>query len=250
MLYYKSLGNGPPLIILHGLFGSGDNWRTIGKQLAEHFQVILVDQANHSRSPWTETWSYEQAARDVIGVMDDLGLDQAAVLGHSMGGKVAMTLVQMFAPRVDKLIVVDIAPKRYQRGHDLIFEAVFDLDFDKIATRADADSALASRIDSPMVRQFILKNLSRDPEKGWRWKTNFQLLYDTYYKMVGEIPIDKIMHPTLFIRGGRSIYVSDEDIESIKRDLPHVQLETIDAGHWIHAERPQELLSAVRSFLR
>ncbi len=250
VLYYKSLGDGPPLIILHGLFGSGDNWRTIGKDLAKDYQVILVDQANHSRSPWTTTWSYDQAAEDIVAVMDDLDLEKAHVLGHSMGGKVALTLAQMYSSRVDNLIVVDIAPKSYQRGHDLIFEAVFDLDFGQITSRSEADSALATRIDSPMVRQFILKSLARDPEHGWRWKTNFQLLYDTYDEMVGEVAADKIIHPTLFVRGGRSIYVSDEDIKAIKEVMPQVEVTTIEAGHWIHAERPQELLSAIRSFLR
>jgi len=246
MLYYKSLGDGPPLIILHGLFGSGDNWRTIGKQLAEDYHVILVDQANHSRSPWTDTWSYEQAARDVVEVMDDIGLPKAHVLGHSMGGKVAMTLAQIFPERVDRLIVVDIAPKEYPRGHDLIFEAVFDVDFDQISSRSDAEDALATRIQSPMVRLFILKSLARDPEKGWRWKTNFKLLYDTYDVMTGAVDISDD-HPTLFIRGGKSNYITDQDLFSLKANISDVEVVTIDAGHWVHAERPMELLSAVRS---
>ncbi len=250
MLYYKIIGEGAPLIILHGLFGSGDNWRTLGKQLSENYQVILVDQANHSRSPWTETWSYEQAARDIIRVMDDIGLEKTHVLGHSMGGKVAMTLAQIFPERVNQLIIVDIAPKAYARGHEVIFEAVFDLDFSNIASRTDADTALATRIDHPMVRQFILKSLARDTEKGWRWKTNFQLLYDTYDHMIGAVAVDKIYHDVLFIRGGKSGYVTDGDISSLEVNMPNTQFVTINAGHWVHAERPQELLSAVRSFLR
>lgn len=249
MLYYKKIGEGDPLIILHGLFGSGDNWRTIGRKLSDDFMVILIDQANHSRSPWTDEWSYEQAAKDVIEVMDELELDSAHILGHSMGGKVTMTLAQMFPNRVERLIMVDIAPKAYPRGHDLIFEAIFAMNFEHINDRGDADEQLATKIGSPMVRQFLLKSLARDPEKGWRWKTNFQLLYDTYDKMVAEIPIDRIDQPSLFIRGGRSIYVSEEDIISLKANMSDVHFVTIDAGHWVHAERPQELLSAVRSFI-
>lgn len=249
MLYYKIIGEGQPLIILHGLFGSGDNWRTIGKQLAEDYQVILVDQANHSRSPWTETWSYEQAAWDIIGVMEDIGLEKTHVLGHSMGGKVAMTLAQMFPDRVDRLIVVDIAPKAYSRGHDIIFESVFDIDFSQITSRSEADQSLSARIDSPMVRQFILKSLARDPEKGWRWKTNFRLLYETYDVMTSAMDIS-YDHETLFIRGGKSGYITDDDIFSLKANISDVEVVTIDAGHWVHAERPEELIHEVTSFLR
>lgn len=239
------------MIILHGLFGTGDNWRTFAGMLKDQYEVILVDLRNHGRSFWSEDFDYQIVAQDVIDMMDELDIQHADFIGHSMGGKVAMTIAQEYPERVNKLVVVDIGQKKYPRGHDKIFEAIFSIEPKLLTDRQEADDRLSLKIDNLGVRQFLLKSLARDKEGGFRWKTNFKVLYDNYEEILSEIEVDEISSSVLFIRGGKSYYISEEEVSTLVDKLPkaEVSVVSLDTGHWVHAEQPKELFDQVSSFL-
>lgn len=250
-LNYKKLGEGEPIIILHGLFGMLDNWQTLARKLAENYMVYLVDQRNHGRSPHAEVHTYAEMAKDLKAFMDRELLAEAHVLGHSMGGKTAMQFATYYPKMVDHLIVVDIAPKVYPRGHDEIFKALQSLRFEDAVSRKDVDDQLAEYIDNIGIRQFLLKNIVRDKVSGFRLRMNLPVIYQDYEKILG-LPDWKHRYegPTLFIRGEKSPYVAEEDLEDIKTLFPAANLETVkDAGHWVHAEKPEQLLQLLRTFL-
>jgi len=249
MIYHKIIGQGEPIVILHGLFGTADNWRSFSRQLKVQHSVIVVDLRNHGRSFWSEDFSYELMAGDLIELLDSIGLDHASILGHSMGGKVALHLAHHYPERVKKLVVVDIGSKEYGQSHNTIFDAIFSVEVDQMSNRNQADLQLAKYIDVAATRQFLLKNLSRDPKGGYKWKTNFKTLYRHYGDILSAIPVDNIQCDTLFIRGVQSSYISENDKIALLRDIPQAKFVDIDSGHWVHAERPQELLDAVTSFL-
>jgi len=212
-LHYKSFGNGPALIILHGLFGSLDNWITHGKSLASTFSVFLVDQRNHGKSPHHDQWDYTIMAEDLHDFMEQEGIFKSHILGHSMGGKTAMKLASMYPTMVDKLVVADMGIKKNPPVHTEILEALTELDLDQISNREEAGKILAERIHDTAIRQFLLKNLTRNPEGSFDWKFNLKVINDNYHKVLEAVqtdhPFDK---PTLFIRGGKSNYILDEDI--------------------------------------
>ncbi len=250
-LNFKVFGEGEPLIILHGLFGSLDNWQGIAKELSDRFRVYIVDQRNHGRSPHSEVMNYEVMANDLLELMDDQNLQTAHVMGHSMGGKTAMKFALTYPERCNKLIVVDIAPKAYPPGHEEIFRALFALDPSKISSRAEADRQLSRYIDNVNIRLFLLKNLQRTPDGHFAWKMNLPVLYKNYKHITEAIeasqPFD---HPTLFIRSETSSYILDSDIAEIRRLFPKARIVTIkNTGHWIHAEAPEAFLQTVRAFL-
>ncbi|MEZ4960220.1 MAG: alpha/beta fold hydrolase [Saprospiraceae bacterium] len=251
-LNYKTFGQGDPVIILHGLFGTLDNWQTIARKLAEHYSVYILDQRNHGRSPHSETHDYPSMAEDLRQFMESHWMyDGAHVIGHSMGGKTAMQFALDHPDLVKKLVVVDIAPKAYNGGHHEIFDALFSMDLDKIADRSEADSLLAEKIKEPDVRLFLMKNLSRKKEGGYEFKMNLPALYKHYDDILaavsGEHPFEG---PSLFIRGGRSRHMEDGDEVLIKKLFPQAIIETVaGAGHWVHAEKPEELLKLVGKFL-
>lgn len=249
-LNYKEMGSGEPLLILHGLLGSLDNWQTVGRQLSENYRVFLIDQRNHGKSPHTETMDYEVMAADLEQFMDDHGIDQAHLLGHSMGGKTVMQFALTHPSRVKKLIVADIGPKQYPHGHDQIFKALFALNPSEIESRSDAEKKLKFYIHEPPVLFFLLKNLDRT-EDGFQWKMNLDSIYQSYDHILEEItaadPFDK---PALFIRGEKSHYVKDEDLPQIEKLFPNYQLETLKGvGHWVHAEAQEPFLKVVEDFL-
>ncbi len=250
-LNYKVFGAGQPLIILHGLFGSLDNWQRIAKELSGDFKVYIVDQRNHGRSPHAEEMNFEVMASDLLELMDDEGLGRAHILGHSMGGKTAMQFALSHPGRCDKLIVVDIAPKKYLPGHELIFKALFALEPSKISSRQEADRALSKMIDNGNIRLFLLKNLQRTPDGHFQWKMNLPVLYKNYPRILEEIrSLYPFEHPALFIRSEHSGYILDEDIAKIKELFPRARIVTIkNTGHWVHAEAPREFTSLVRQFL-
>lgn len=252
-LNYKSFGQGPPLVILHGLFGTLDNWQTLGKRWAEDFTVFLVDQRDHGRSPHTEGIDYPSMARDLHRFLEHNWVHETYVLGHSMGGKTAMQLALEFPDLVKKLVVVDIAPKSYEGGHDLIFEALQELDLTTIGDRKEADEQLATRIPEFGVRQFLLKNLTRQKSGGYSWKMNLPVIVASYEAILSTVESngEAYPHPSLFVRGSKSDYIADSDLESIHHLFPAARLETVpDAGHWVHAEQPDELYRLVTSFLK
>lgn len=250
-LNYKSFGQGEPIIILHGLFGTLDNWQTIAKQLAESHSVFIIDQRNHGRSPHTEEHTYQAMADDLHEFMTSHWMYGATVIGHSMGGKTAMQFALSYPDMVDKLVVVDIAPVAYEGGHQAIFEALFDLKVDTVESRSAADDFLKSRIPEYCTRQFLLKNLTREKTGGFKWKMNLEVLHEHYQDILGAIESDHAFeNPTLFIRGGTSDYIKDEYWSEILDLFPFAQLETVEnAGHWVHAAAPEELLTIVRKFL-
>ncbi len=250
-LNFKTYGQGNPIIILHGLFGTLDNWQTIARQLSEEYLVYLVDQRNHGRSPHTDDFDYSLLAEDLKDFMDNEGMSQATIIGHSMGGKTAMQFAINYPEMVTSLVVVDIAPKAYKGGHQEIFDALLAIDLKKIESRKMADEQLMIPIPDFGVRQFLLKNLTRDKEGGYRWKMNLPAIYNNYQNILATILTDEpYTGPSLFIRGGRSGYIQAEDESLIKSIFSETQIVTIsEAGHWVHAEAPKALLSAFENFM-
>jgi pimeloyl-ACP methyl ester carboxylesterase len=250
-LFYHSYGQGPPLIILHGLLGSSDNWHTIGKKLSEFHRVFTVDQRNHGRSPHSEEFTYEVMAQDIKEFMQEHGLSSASLMGHSMGGKVAMKVALSYPQLVDTLIVVDIAPRNYGPQHDSLFDALFSLDLQQFKTRRQVDDALAKNIPSIATRQFVMKNLGRNVDGSFRWKLNLDVIYRNYGAINESIDGAPFSKPVLFVRGGRSEYIRETDITGIKRLFPSASMVSIqDAGHWVHADAPENFTRIVLDFLR
>ena len=249
-LAHKILGAGRPLVVLHGLFGTLDNWQTVGKRLAEGRQVVLVDLPNHGRSPHVETVDYADQAAALASFLAEQWMHEVDVLGHSMGAKVAMRFALDEPARVRSLIAVDMAPRAYAPGHGEIFAAMRSVPIEADLTRGEIDALLAERIAEPGVRLFLMKNLARRREGGFRWKVNLEVLHREYERLLAPVTGGSWGGPALFVRGASSDYVRDEDLPDIRELFPAARLETIDgAGHWVHADRPAELLTAVEGFL-
>ncbi|MFT4535145.1 MAG: esterase [Saprospiraceae bacterium] len=250
MLNHKIFGQGDPIIILHGLFGMLDNWQTIGKKLAEDYMVILVDQRDHGKSKHTGEFNYQVLAEDLRVFMEENWIHEAHIIGHSMGGKTAMQFAVGNPDMIDKLIIVDIGPKAYKAGHDIIFKALREVEIDKVKSRGAVEKSIAKYIDDAGVRLFLMKNLQRIKEGGFRWKMNLELLHKEYPKIIDAIKYDGgIDVETLFIYGSKSNYIVPSEIGGIKEVFTHSTFEEVDSGHWIHAEKPDELLRLVKGFL-
>ncbi|GAB4412196.1 MAG: alpha/beta fold hydrolase [Bacteroidia bacterium] len=249
-LNYKSYGQGPALIILHGLFGSLDNWTTHARSLAEAYSVYTLDLRNHGRSPHSEVWTYEAMADDLLAFMEQHGIYRAHLLGHSMGGKVAMQFAGQHPGHIDKLVVADMTPKAYEPHHTAILAALQAIDLDQIGTRQEAEAALLPRIAQAGVRQFLLKSLAREGE-AFRWKFNLPVIARDYAQMLAAVELDyPFDHPTLFVYGKRSDYLTEGDIPAIRALFPAARFEGIaDAGHWLHADTPETFLQIVQDFL-
>ncbi|MBF9255274.1 alpha/beta fold hydrolase [Pontibacter sp. 172403-2] len=251
-LHYKEMGHGQPLLILHGLFGTLDNWATLAKRLAEHYNVFLVDLRNHGRSPHSEEFDYNAMAADVLELVDNLQIPTPAIMGHSMGGKVAMTYALHYPTRITKLIVVDIAPKAYPPHHDEIIAALQSVDFAKLTSRSDIDAQLAKTIPEEEVRLFLMKNLYRQEDGTFGWRMNLDVIEKNYDQVAAAITSDvPFKKSTLFIKGGRSGYIKPEDVYGcIEHLFTLVEVETIpEAGHWVHAEAPDKVYELVTNFL-
>lgn len=250
-LNYKEYGEGYPVIILHGLLGMLDNWHSIARKLSDNFRVITVDQRNHGRSFHSDEFNYDILADDISEFLADMNLPQAHFIGHSMGGKTVMKIADMYRDKVMKSIIVDIAPRAYTGGHELIFETMMTLEIENMQSRSEAYAALKSKINSDSLVHFLLKNLSRDKQNNFTWKANIPSLWDNYEEVISEIrPYPPFTHETLFVRGGNSNYITEEDEATIQNYFPNSQIATIDgAGHWVHAEKPSELLQLTEAFL-
>lgn len=249
-LNYKVSGEGEPLIVLHGLFGMLDNWATVGRELSQHYQVFLVDQRNHGKSPHSTDFNYELLAEDIDSFMADMDLTQAHLIGHSMGGKSVMQFAQKHPEKCLSMTVIDIAPKSYKAGHNEIFEAIESMDLVKISNRKEADAQLARGIKDMGIRQFLLKNLGRNEEKEFAWKANFSSLRSNYESIIGNIEyIQQSSVKSLFVRGTRSHYILPEDDQLIKEYFSNARIEDLDTGHWIHAEQPKALMNIIMEFI-
>ncbi|MGH7828156.1 MAG: alpha/beta fold hydrolase [Candidatus Binatia bacterium] len=250
-LHFQVQGNGHPLIILHGFLGSLDNWRTVGRRFSQAFRVFTVDLRNHGGSPHSDRMNYELMANDLLDFITQQKLSSVYILGHSMGGKVAMQLAIDDSQSVAKLIVVDIAPRAYDPSHRPLLNALRSLDLGNYKRFAEVDEALAPLIPPVAARQFLLKNLTRDRDRRLKWKIDLEAIARNYDDLAKEIaPRGYFIKPTLFIRGGRSNYITESDIPLIQRIFPAAHVETIGkAGHWVHADAPEEFLQVVTTFL-
>lgn len=252
-LHYKQFGQGHPLIILHGLFGSLDNWQTLARQFAGFFSVYIIDQRNHGQSDHAQEWNYEVMSADLKQFFDDHHIQKASLLGHSMGGKTAMNFALKYPERLDKLIVADISPKTYTPHHQKIIDAMLAVNFNLITGRNQAEAILNQHISDFATRQFILKNLYwKDLEnKKLAWRFNLSAIAENITEVNKGLPEDAYCDiPSLFIRGSKSDYILDEDIELIASVFQDVRVETIaDAGHWLHAEQPVKFKESVLNFL-
>jgi len=250
-LHFKQLGCGEPMVLLHGLFGSGDNWFGVAPKLAEKFHVFAPDLRNHGHSPHHAEMDYPLMAADVEKFFAAQKIESAHVIGHSMGGKVAMQFALDFPALVKKLVVVDMAPRAYVRTHDKIFAALLALDLAAFQTRQQIEEALASEIPSLNLRRFLLKNLGRDDHGQFFWKMNLRGVAENYSRL-GEVlsAQDQFDKPALFIRGGQSDYINAADELEIRRLFPAAEIQTIAAAnHWVHADAPEEFVRLVLNFL-
>jgi len=250
-LHFTESGRGRPVVLLHGLFGSSDNWHPVAVGLAESFHVFALDQRNHGRSPHSAEMDYPLMAADVDRFFATRGLASARVVGHSMGGKTAMQLALHFPRRVEKLVVVDMAPRAYAPAHDKIFAALLALELPAFESRPQIEAALAPDIPNPVLRRFLLKNLGRTPAGGFHWKINLADLAENYWRLREPVagPM-RFAGPTLFMRGGKSKYLAAEDEPLIRDWFPAAQIQTLaEAGHWVHADQPGEFLRRLVDFL-
>ncbi len=250
-LFFRQQGQGKPLIILHGLLGSSDNWHSLGKLFAESFSVYLVDQRNHGQSPHSDEFNYKVLTEDLEEFVNENKIEKPHIIGHSMGGKTAMNFAVKNPNGVDKLIIVDIVPKMYVVRHDRLIEGMKAIPLAEISTRTEAEVALAGYEPDAAVRQFLLKNLSRTSEGKFVWKVNLPAI-DEHLQQIGEPLIypGTFDGPSLFINGRKSDYFQPGDEELIKKIFVKAQFATLDTGHWVQAEKPQEFAHTVLGFLK
>lgn len=264
-LNFKKLGEGHPLIIIHGLYGASDNWLTIAKELANNFEVYIVDQRNHGHSPHSDSHTYQDLKEDLLEFMDDQNIEKAILLGHSMGGKTVMFFATDYPERVSSLLVVDIAPKNYSKisdyapqtiDHTCIVKAMLEFDLLAYKSRTEIDHKLSENINSERVRQFLLKNLKRDENKNFAWKLNIKTISNYLPQIMDGIEGDRFSNgkgvtgfPILFIRGEKSNYITDNDHNLIRTIFPKAEITTIpSSGHWVHSEQPKLLVKTVEYF--
>lgn len=239
-----------PLVILHGLFGSADNWRSHVRQWQESRRVVAVDLRNHGRSPHAQTMTYQAMAEDVVALLDQLGIERCDLLGHSMGGKVAISVARLYPQRLASLIVADIAPVAYEHGHEVIFDAMRQVERDAPESRKQADAAMAKHVETLTIRMFLATNLERGDDGVMRWRVGLDEIKAAYADIVAEpAGEDSYSGPTLVIRGSRSDYVDDALLSQVRAVLPEAQVITLDAGHWLHAEAPEAFHESVDRFL-
>lgn len=247
--------SGPPVVFCHGLFGQGRNWTQIGKQLADAHRVLLVDLPNHGQSPWTD-------AVDLVGDADRLAevltpLSPVTLVGHSMGGKVAMLTALRHPHLIERLVIVDISPVTYENVGEFAgyVEAMSRLDLDEVRRRSDADSLLSDAVPHPTIRNFLLQNLRRSDD-GWRWQLNLEVLGKDLADVSGwneawSRSATPYEGPTLWIAGANSAYVEDEYAPAMEALFPRVRRVTVkEAGHWVHSERPDVFVQVLEAFLK
>ncbi|MFA6127421.1 MAG: alpha/beta fold hydrolase [Bacteroidales bacterium] len=264
-LYVKRIGDGFPVIILHGLYGSGDNWLTIAKNLAAICEVFLVDQRNHGRSPHSDQHDYPALAEDLLEMMNEYKLDKAVLIGHSMGGKAAMWFAALYPSRVSRLIIADISPRSYldpagnfshNAFHVNVMDSMLAVDFSHADGIGDVDRQLEDRLPDKLLRQFLLKNIGKDSHSDLFWRLNLKVLRENLNNLSSGLePFlergEKFKQfPVVFIKGEQSRYIGAEDLEMIHQLYPDAQVLTVkNSGHWLHAEQPASVLAIIRRSL-
>lgn len=252
-LFYRHFGSGKPVIIMHGLFGLSDNWVTHAKRLSEHFSVFVPDLRNHGQSPHSSVFNYQAMADDLMEFIDDHDLDHPVIVGHSMGGKVAMEFALEYPLIPEKLVVIDISPVKYpeRNAHFDILNAMRLVDFDVIHSRNDVSELLKLRIPDESTRLFVMKNLYRKTKDRFAWRLELNAVYNNMDRIFeGVESEDTFNKSTLFIKGALSNYILDEHWPLILKLFPLARLITIPgAGHWVHSDAPEELYTALSDFL-
>jgi len=252
-LHYRKYGSGQPMIILHGLFGQSDNWNSLAKQFSENgFEVYAADQRNHGLSPHSDKWDYQVMADDLRELIEDHQLKNVVLIGHSMGGKTVMQYTLQHPGNVDKLIVVDIAPKYYPPQHPSVIKGLSAVDFNVVKTRKEVEAILSEYIDDFGTKQFLLKNVYWKEDGRLDWRFNLKVMLEKMENVGSPVTSDNSVDvPALFIRGAKADYVLDADIDLIQELFPRSMLETIEgSGHWVHAEKPKEFFESVMRFVK
>jgi len=250
-LHHVDLGGAgqAPMLVLHGLLGSSRNWQTTGRDLAAHFHVLALDARNHGRSPHADDMSYEAMVGDLLAWMDARSLPKATIVGHSMGGRTAMALACRHPERVDRLVVVDVAPRAYSwQGHRAEFAAMNELNLDSLQSRQEAEMRFEARVPDLGMRKFLTTNLTRDDDGRWRWQVNLPVLTAALplLEKGALAPNDRFDGPTLFVVGGRSRYVEAADHASIREHFPAARIATIpESGHNPHMDAREAFVRAV-----
>ena len=239
------------MIILHGLFGSSDNWFSLAKVFAEYFTVYLVDQRNHGQSPHTDDFNYQLLTEDLAAFMQENSIEKPHIIGHSMGGKTAMNFAVKYPDQLDHLIIVDIAPKQYPVHHDHILDGLHDIDLNTLSSRTEADQLLSRQVPEPDVRQFLLKNLARNSDSNFEWRVNIHAIDEHIEEIGAGMQFEGLFTgPTLFIKGERSNYYTSDDEENILKLFPSAKFVTLNTGHWVQAEDPKAFAETVFDFLK
>ncbi len=259
-LFYRKYGNGPPLIILHGLYGSSDNWVSIAKSLSDKFTVYLPDLRNHGQSSHDKTHDYNSMRDDLHELAIDLKLHKFFLVGHSMGGKTAISFTLKWPEMIDGLLIADISPFVNENNkneafnkHKNILEAVLSVDLSGISTRGEAEIILKKKISSEKEIGFVLKNLQRNPGNSFSWKLNAKALFENLGKIMEGIDRSSFMgeqitgFPVIFLQGEDSDYLPSSDFRDIKKIFPGAEIIKIsNAGHWIHADQPEEVVRSIK----
>ncbi|MFH1119085.1 MAG: alpha/beta fold hydrolase [Bacteroidota bacterium] len=252
-LFYRHFGEGRPIIILHGIFGISDNWVTLGKRLADKFSVYIPDMRNHGQSPHSPSFNYAAMADDLLEFIEDHGIENPVIIGHSMGGKVAMTFALEHPGLLEKLVVVDISPRKYpgRNVHFDMISAMMKVDFEVLHTREEVETMMVQSIPDKRIRLFVMKNLYRKTRHTFDWRLNLPAISANMdYIFEGIESSLKYPGPVLFVKGGKSDYIQDEDLRLILRNFPEAKLMTIaSASHWVHADAPDELCRLFSLFL-
>jgi pimeloyl-ACP methyl ester carboxylesterase len=262
-LFYRQFGEGPPLIILHGLYGSSDNWVSIAKKLSDSFTVYLPDQRNHGQSPHSEIHDYNSMRDDLFELVASLHIRKFFLAGHSMGGKTAMAFAVRWPEMINGLVIADISPFTNENNkltvfkqHHTILKTILSINPATISSRAEAENLLTEKISSEKVRGFILKNLQRISGDKFAWKLNAQALFNNLDKIMEAIDLhDGSSHPitgfpVIFLKGSNSNYITASDVAAIRKVFPAAEFVVINgAGHWIHADKPDEVTNCLRKLL-
>lgn len=238
MLYFREAGDGPPLVLIHGLFGSLENLGGLARPLAERFRVYSVDLPNHGRSPHSDGTTLTSMAAQLSQWLQEQGLTSAMLLGHSLGGKVAMELALSEPERVKRLLVMDIAPSAYSNRHQNVFEGLQAIHPERLASRAEAEEVLSEHVPEAGVRSFLLKNLAKSGS-GFQWRMNLPELARAYPELIAANRAGTFAAPTLFVKGASSDYLQERHGPDVRSRFPNAQFKVVaDAGHWLHAEKP------------